>query len=305
MEMAATAIGLATGGISAVKQAMTVISELMDATIPWNDFREIIKRLKESKDQYSNQAASVVGEVAKLLLDSCDSYVSSVNNVDNWCKSAVQHLEVFLNLFAGITDKETAEAQKTLLLAVLNNGQAAISKALEDLNTCNERFNSLTAKMIELETIFENDFRESSAYFANSLKQLRQRAYGGAAAGVLFFGPIGLAISYSIAAGVVEGNLVPQLKRAFRATRQKFANLQKTLIKAKTVLQSAKDDINEEITRVNNISSQIATTNGFANAWAAAPTPLFDSLKKSTNGLIKMCADYSASAQRKRATNWM
>ena len=303
--MAATAIGLATGGISAVKQAMTVISDLMDATIPWKDFREIIKRLKESKDQYSNEAASVVGEVAKLLLDSSDSYVLSVNNVDNWCKSAVQHLEVYLNLFAGTKDKGTAEAQKILLLTVLNDGQAAISKALDDLNTCNERFNVLTAKLIELETIFENDFRESSAYFENSLKQLRKRAYGGAAAGVLFFGPIGLAISYSIAAGVVEGNMVPELKRAFRATRQKFANLQKTLVKAKTVLQSAKDDINEEITRLNNISSQISTTNGFANAWAAAPAHLFESLKKSTNELIRICTDYSASAQSKRATNWM
>ena len=304
--MAATAIELATDGVAAVKQAMTVISDLLDSTIPWKDFREIIKRVKESEDQYSNEAALVVGEVAKLLLDSCDSYVLSVNSVDNWCKSAVQHLVVYLHLFAGTKDKGTAEAQKILLLTVLNDGQAAISKALNDLNTCNERFNVLTAKLIELETIFENDFRDSSAYFKNSVKQLRQKMYGGAAlAGTLVLGPIGLAISSIIAAGIVEVNMVPQLKEAFRATRQKFADLQKTLVKAMTVLQSAKDDINEEITRLNNISSQIATTNGFALAWAAAPTPRFESLKQSTNELLKMCADYSASAQTKRATNWM
>ena len=107
---AAAAIGLAIGGVSAATKAMTVIKELIDTTIPWRDFQEIIKRFKESKDQYSNQAASIVGEVAKLLLDSCDSYVSSVNNVDNWCKSAVQNLEVYLNLFAHTTDKHTAKA---------------------------------------------------------------------------------------------------------------------------------------------------------------------------------------------------
>ena len=115
---AATEIMLAMDAVSAVTHAMVVINKLMEATIPWKDFREIIQKLEESKDQYSNEAASVVGEVAKLLLDSSDSYVLSVNNVDNWCKSAVQHLEVYLNLFAGTKDKGTAEAQKILLLTV-------------------------------------------------------------------------------------------------------------------------------------------------------------------------------------------
>ena len=72
----------------------------------------------------------------------------------------------------------------------------------------------MTAELIKLKTIFENDFRESSGYFANSCKQLRQRAYGGASVGLLFFG-IGAIISYIIAAVVVEGFKVPELEKAY------------------------------------------------------------------------------------------
>ncbi|XFB08579.1 hemolysin E, partial [Azotobacter salinestris] len=38
--------------------------------------------------------------------------------------------------------------------------------------------------------------------------KLRKEAYGGAAVG-LVLGPFGLLISYSIAAGVLEGKLIP------------------------------------------------------------------------------------------------
>ena len=304
---AETQIMLAKSAVSAVNHAMAVINELMEATIPWKDFREIIQVLKESKDQYSVKAAEVGGEVAKLLLDTSDSYVSSVNIVDNWCKSAVQLLEVYLNMFSSIEDKGTAEAQKQLLLTVLNEGKEALSKAFDYLNGCNEHLNTLTSKLIALHGILENDFNDKSEYFAASLKRLRIKAYlRGAAVTAMSaaFGPIAFAIASIGTVGIVEGRMVPQLKKAFQATGQKFDDLKIALEEANTVIKNARDDIKEEITNLNNITSQINTTNWLADVWAVAPKQLFVPLKKSIKDLIKTCAAYMASAENNRATNW-
>ncbi len=65
-----------------------------------------------------------------------------------------------------------------------------------------------------------NDFSESS-YFQSQVDKIRKEAYAGAAAGVVA-GPFGLIISYSIAAGVVEGKLIPELKNKLKSVQNFF-----------------------------------------------------------------------------------
>ena len=188
-----------------------------------------------------------------------------------------------------------------------------------NINVCNEHLNSLTAKLLVLHTIFENDFNDKSEYFGDSLSRLRINIYGpgatvviaasaaaAAATSTAAFGPIALAAASVSALGItyVEVNLVAQLKKAFQATSQKFTDLHTTLEKADLVIKDAKDDVKEEITKLNSLTTQIATTNNFALAWAAAPKQLIDELKESIKDLIKLCEDYTASAENKRATNW-
>ncbi|XNM88223.1 hemolysin E [Escherichia coli] len=58
-------------------------------------------------------------------------------------------------------------------------------------------------KLLALDSQLTNDFSEKNSYFQSQVDKIRKEAYAGVVAG-----PFGLIISYSIAAGVVEGKLI-------------------------------------------------------------------------------------------------
>ena len=303
-EKARKTIGMANAGVNSAKNSMMLLQDLIDSTIPWEEFRNTMQALNDSKDQFSTKAATVVGQVAKLLLDCGDRYMSSVNAIDKWCKSAVPSLKGFMGLFAKTADAKIAEAQKKLLLGVLNRGNTAIAQAIEELKKSQTDFNDMTAKLLELDVIFRNDFDKESEYFEQAKAKVRTEAYLGALAGAAFFGPIGLAISYSTAVGVVEGNIIPNLLKAFLEVKEKFQLLKSSLTSAGVTIDKAKNDISNEIKALNEISAQIETTENFADAWSVCPKEWFDDLKDATETLIKMCKDYSTKAEQKRVTQW-
>mgnify|MGYP001794495849 FL=1 len=308
MATATGAVQLASQGVDTAKKSLELLNQVLDTVIPWKEFRQTMQALKDHRDQYSDQAGKVVGEVATLLLNSSDSYVYSVNSVDKWCKSAAQLLQTYIELFSKISNPMTAEAQKALLLVVLKDGSDAIAEAQREMKKSNEQFNAMTGKLKELRAVLKNDFHEGSAYFDSAVKAVRVKAYAGASASVAtvpFLGPIGLAVAYAVAAGVAEGSLIPALKKSFEETEKSFNDLSATLDKAQEAITKARQDIKAELTTLDNIESQIRSTHGYAIAWAKAPPALFQYLKESTEKLIQMCKDYTADAARKRANNWV
>lgn len=307
MAQAAAAIELTSKGIDTAKKAIDLINEINDHIIPWKEFQTTMQSLRKYSDQYSDKAAVVVGQVAKLLLDCGDRYMASVNSVDRWCKSAVQLLRVYIDMFANITNKDVAEAQKGLMLTVLNNGHEAVEKAKVELEKCNTDFNGMSGKILELQALFNNDFKEGSAYYDSAVSQLRIKAYAGAASSAVtlpFLGPIGIAVAYSIAAGVVEGELIPNLKKAFKETEESFARLKETLTKAEGAVKSASKEIDQELDTLKDMASQIDSTKGLAEVWSDAPAYLFNPLKTQTEQLIQMCKAYSTEAEKKREKSW-
>ena len=304
MATATGAVQLASQGVDTAKKSLELLNQVLDTVIPWKEFRQTMQALKDHRDQYSDQAGKVVGEVATLLLNSSDSYVYSVNSVDKWCKSAAQLLQTYIELFSKTSNPMTAEGQKALLLVVLKDGSDAIAEAQKEMKKSNEQFNAMTGKLKELRAVLKNDFHEGSAYFDSAVKAVRVKAYAGAISGAIG-GPIGVAVAYAVAAGVAEGSLIPALKKSFEETEKSFNDLSATLDKAQEAITKAREDIKAELTTLDNIESQIRTTHGYAIAWAAAPPALFQYLKESTEKLIQMCKDYSADAARKRANNWV
>ena len=211
---------------------------------------------------------------------------------------AVPVLGQFVSLFEKITDSNIAEAQKILLLKVLNDGSDHLTRALSKLEASKMSFNDAYGQLITLKSQLDNDFSEGSAYHKSAVEELRIKAYAGAAAGVVL-GPIGLAISYSIAAGVVEGELIPNLKKAFKETQKMFENLQSIVKETQEKIESAKESITNEIRALGTMSGKIEETKTFAETWALVPSSLFGNLKKSTNQLIDMCKQYIVAAEKK------
>lgn len=304
MAKTGAAIQVANNGLCAMNKVIGLTTTLVAETIPWKELKETVQELNKNQDQYSTEAEALVRKIAQALLDSRDQYVTSVNTVDGWCISATNTIPVLLGLFANITDKDAAKAQVEIFVKLLNSGEEAISKALGEMNASNESFKTMAAKIEELQPQLEADSNEASAFFKKAVADVRTKAYAGAYSGVIF-GLIGLAVSYAIAAGIVEGELVPNLKRAFKETQAAFDKLKKDLEKSEDSIQAAKELIKKEIKDLKTMNDTIEKTEGFAEDWAGAPSQHFDSFKDSTSELIKLCTDYSAVAEKKRSNKWI
>lgn len=180
-----------------------------------------------------------------------------------------------------------------MFIKILDSGDEAILEAAGQMDNSRGSFNGMTGKIKELQPKLAADFNEASNFFHKSVADVRTKAYAGAASGVVF-GPIGLAIAYSIAAGIVEGELVPNLKRSFKETQAAFDKLETDLEKSGDGIEAAKSKINKEIDDLRiNIKPKLNTTDGLAEAWALDPPRFFDSLKSNASDLIKLCTDYS------------
>ena len=293
-------VDIAEKAIKAGSNAIDMYNKMVDQVIPWATFDGIISDLKGNKDQYSAAAAVIVGEVQTLLMDSKDSYDSSTGAVYRWCQSAVPLLQGFMALFESISDPGAAKAQLVLFKETLNQGQLAMELAIKELEKSKESFNKAAGKLTALNAKLKEDFSPRSAYYDAAVAKVRKEAYAGAAAGVVF-GPIGLAIAYAIAAGVVEGELIPNLEKAFAETKASFNKMETMLTGAQTDITQAKEKLSDEVKVVGTILAQIKTTDAFAKAWSFAPSTMFGMLKDSTNKLIAMCEAYVKSKDDKKA----
>ena len=298
MTEAAEVVDTAKNGVDAANEALDLYNKSVNQLIPWDTFMQAMKDLRDNEKQYSDVAAVIVGKVQTLLLNSSDEYDSSLEEVNKWCKMAVPVLGQYMTLFEMTSDPKIAEAQKILLLKVLNDGSTHMDNAIAKLEVSKKSFNDAYGQLTTLKTQLDNDFKEGSSYYKSAVSDLRKQAYGGAAAGAVF-GPIGLAVSYSIAAGVVEGELIPNLLKAFKETQKMFEDLQNTVKTTQESIDSAKLAITAEIRALGTMSAKIEETKTFAATWALVPSVLFGDLKKSTNQLIDMCKQYTVAAEKK------
>ncbi|WP_137498218.1 hemolysin E, partial [Escherichia coli] len=70
----------------------------------------------------------------------------------------------------------------------------------------------------------------------------------------------GLIISYSIAAGVVEGKLIPELKNKLTSVQSFITTLSNTDKQAKQKIDAANLKLNTEITAIGAIKTETTTT---------------------------------------------
>lgn len=185
--------------------ALDLYNKYLDQVIPWQTFDETIKELSRFKQEYSQAASVLVGDIKTLLMDSQDKYFEATQTVYEWCGVATQLLAAYILLFDEYNEKK-ASAQKDILIKVLDDGITKLNEAQKSLLVSSQSFNNASGKLLALDSQLTNDFSEKSSYFQSQVDKIRKEAYAGAAAGVVA-GPFGLIISYSIAAGVVEGKL--------------------------------------------------------------------------------------------------
>ena len=98
-------------------------------------------------------------------------------------------------------------------------------------------------------------FQKKNSYFQSQVDKIRKEAYAGVVAG-----PFGLIISYSIAAGVVEGKLIPELKNKLKSVQNFFTTLSNTVKQANKDIDAAKLKLTTEIVAIGEIKTETEAT---------------------------------------------
>ncbi|WP_251361308.1 hemolysin E, partial [Escherichia coli] len=65
--------------------ALDLYNKYLDQVIPWQTFDETIKELSRFKQEYSQAASVLVGDIKTLLMDSQDKYFEATQTVYEWC----------------------------------------------------------------------------------------------------------------------------------------------------------------------------------------------------------------------------
>lgn len=255
------AVELIKDALETADQALDLYNKVLDQIIPWGTFEDTLSRLDQFRDDYSAEAAKLVGKVRTLLADSKDSYFEAVDKVYQWCGTASVLLPTYVNALTD-PDPKKAKLQKPLLLQTLKLGVQHIDDGIAKLEAASRSFNEADGELTVLHKRLTEDFDTKSQYFNAQVDKIRKEAYAGAAAGVVA-GPFGLIIAYSIAAGVVEGKLIPELKERMVSVKAFFERIQADITKTQTDIAGAKVNLRNEAVSLGELKSQIETTQIF------------------------------------------
>lgn len=284
-------------GIETIDKALALYNKILDQIVPWKTYEDTVKELDRFREDYSNESAKLVGEVKTLMKDAQDNYFSATQSIYEWCGLTTKLLAIYLQLFEKKTST-TYEAQKQLLLKVLEDGISKMSAGQVKLQQSSMNFNNVAGKLTTLHSRLTNEFDTKSSYFEGKVDKMRKEAYGGAAAGFIF-GPFGAIIAYSIAAGVVEGKFVPELAKKLAEVKSFFEDLQKLIGKTNVDIDSTKVKLQNEIKSIGDLKVQTQDTKYLIPMDHL--DELRDTILKSVNSLIAQCKEYQ---KRHGQKNW-
>ena len=137
--------------------ALDLYNKYLDQVIPWQTFDETIKELSRFKQEYSQAASVLVGDIKTLLMDSQDKYFEATQTVYEWCGVATQLLAAYIFLFDEYNEKK-ASAQ------VLDDGITKLNEAQKSLLVSSQSFNNASGKLLALDSQLTNDFSEKSSF---------------------------------------------------------------------------------------------------------------------------------------------
>lgn len=271
-------------GMKAADKALGLYDKILNEIIPWETFDQTIQEFDRHREDYSNESGQLITEIKTIVLKGLNSYSMSTKSINEWCGKAAYSLGLYLKLF-----KANSATEKRILVDVLDKGIIKMNEAQQHLSKSFEAFNSAAGKLSTLNTQLKNDFDKNSEYYRKQIDKIRTEAYAGAASGAVL-GPFGLIIAYSIAAGVIEGKLVPELNAKMDSIKAFYVDLKQTLEKANMDIDTTKTQLQTEIQTIGDLKVETENTQ------AIIPLDEFETLRdeviKAVTQLIAHCSDY-------------
>lgn len=282
-------IAVAKEGIETLDKGLDLYHKQLDKIIPWEEFNITVTKLNQYRSNYSTKAGALIGEVQTKLMDGMDAYSRATQNIYQWSGLAIDLLEPYKELFDGVLNQDLYTTQRQIIIQLLEQGIAKMEMGKAELAASSSSFNVAHGKLTELNRRLKDDFNENSEYYNEQISHIRAVGYRAAAPFSIF----GLAI----AAGVIEGKLIPDLNAKMREIEKFYDDIENEIQLSKININLTKGRLTDEITHIGELQNKAIAAQVFVR------TPYTETIKKtllkSVDNLLIKCRQYRERHQDK------
>ena len=284
---------------------------------------EIYKTLRDDMEralglkQYADNLAelnSIMNGVNKYLNQEEKNIVKILAEANNLTQSGMQKAIVAVSviksqcdvLLAVLQQNVPAEQQKEKFYtacvyfgAFAKDIEAKITDAENELVSASSKLYEARLKIVTVTDTLKRVHDTLSSEMEEAVAKQRATSYGAAIVGAIL-GPIGLIISYSIAAGVTEGKTVNDLRQQFTEQRGKVSKYIKDFDVMKNNTDSLKASLDKKKDSLTNIHAKLSSAGTIAGidiAIMPLPSAHFNLVRTSVNDLRKSCETFLKSAK--------
>lgn len=250
MSEAKRVIEIVRADIETVDKALTLYDRATDRVMPWSEYDDTLVAMDHRKE-YSVESAKLIGEIKTLLMDGVDAYASTTQNVHEWAGLMIPLLRTYHKLLDDYTPT-SAEAQKKILLKILDDGLAKTWETVRKLDHSSAYFGRAAAKLGTLNEQLESEFDKNGEIAEGRIRAIRLRAYVAGA----WYGIPGL----SVAAGVVEGKLIPQLMEEYASIKKFYVNLKERVVTTFRVIGKTTGNMKDQVEQIRDLKTKIEGT---------------------------------------------
>lgn len=271
-------VEITKGAFQALGNTMDLYNEILDDFAPFKTFKDKVEEIYLYSDYYSKESSRQLAVIRAIIADGIDSYYVATKFINDWIIKAIPILTTYIELFDKNTPDE-AEAQKTLLLKLLDEGIDTLKEAQDDLGTSSARFNKASGRLTQLYIQLGSELETESKNINDQVSDLKMKAYIG-----LIFGPLGLLVANR----VIENDFLPELNDKLELAKEVYTGEREKIAKTFIDIDVIKTKLNNEIRIVGGIKVHIETTKILAGIDHSLKQFIVESVEK----LIKKCEDY-------------
>lgn len=145
------------GCIESIDEILTIYDKFAEQIVPSEEFNETLVGLDKFQNYYSMESATLIGEIKTHIFYGIDAYFLASEMLYEWSGVVATHFKLFVSLFNGY-DARRADAQKQLLIDMLDSGVVKMSAAQVALGNSSMAFNSADEIIPVLRKRIDHDF---------------------------------------------------------------------------------------------------------------------------------------------------
>ena len=266
-----------------------------------DQINQIMDAVREHLNQEEKNVVGILAEARKLTEKGLQDAVVVVEVIKSQC-------DVLLGIInkASIKTATSKEKKDKLYLACVyfaqfakdidakvTNAEKALLEASDKLITAKTKLTTVTDALERIQKDLVKELEKAKA-------DERKLAYGWAAVGAIL-GPVGLAISYGIAAGVTEGHSIKQIENDFEEKRKEVNEYMDEFENMKAETDSLKRSVVEKKAALSEIHGELSKTSSLTTIEWGVIEPVaalhFEQVYKSAESLCEACKAFLKTAK--------